>query len=110
MYTAVHSIKMMGCGIPVFLLYSFETNDCGKLLLCRMLVHVPTTKCQESSAVQEMAHHCSISWKKAGLLSDDQAAVCTGIQYLWAQNTEHVCIHRQIVPVYGAGVVSFQQV
>jgi hypothetical protein len=39
-----------------------------------------------------------------------QEEVCTCIHYLWAQNTERLHIHRQIVLVYGAGVVSFQQV
>jgi hypothetical protein len=40
----------------------------------------------------------------------DKEVVRTLIQYLWAQNTEPVNIHRQIVPVYGAYVVSFQRV
>ena len=93
-YIALHSIKMMDCGIPVFLLFSCETKDCGKLLLCHMLVHVPTTKCQESSAVQEMPHQCSISQKMPSLPSDRTRQRCAVVSSTCGHKTQNVCTSR----------------
>jgi len=88
---ALHSIKMMDCEIPVFLLYTCETKDCGELLLCHTLVHVPTTKCQESSAVREMPHQCSISRKMASLLSDWTRKRCALVSSTCGRKTRNVC-------------------
>jgi len=71
--------------------FSCETKDCGKLFLCHMLVHVPTAKCQESSAAQEMPHQCSISWKMASLPSDWTRKRCAVVSSTCEHKTKNMC-------------------
>jgi len=73
------------CCIPV------KQKICGKLVLCYMLVDVPTTKCQESSAVQEMPHQCSISLEMASLLSDWTRKRCALVSITCGHKTQNIC-------------------
>jgi len=66
-----------------------------------MLVHGPAVMQQVSSPVQETQCQCSVSWKMVTLLNWwTREDVCAVIQILWAQNIEHLNVHRQIVAAY----------
>jgi len=95
---------MRECQNVSFPILSCETNYYSKLFLCHMLVHVPAGMQQISSQAQETQCQCSVSWKNSDpteLLNwRTRKEVCAVIQILWAQNIEHLNVHRQIVGAY----------